>query len=229
MFMALPLGDSVSWFPRLFLSGALSIALLPAVQHPADVTPYAVLSNLLVGFLLGAPLKLVVDVAEMCGELLDVARGQTVAAVNDPLNNPTSSDLATVARIGVTVLAIQWGGIDFCLETLGASIHAVDLNGPRLTDNSLHDVVQGWFGVVAAGLQLCLVWFVAYVLCDILMALMARASHNMQFTLPASILKMVVTYGLLIILMQSSRIPSSLELRQLLRRVTPEFIVRTYE
>lgn len=199
--VSLPLGDALSTVPRLFVALAFAMSLSTHAQMSVDLHPAAFIFEFVIGFLLGAPLRFVADVSEMVGELIDTARGQTISSVMDPLHGQGSSDLATLAKVGATALAIWSGGLTIAVDALAHSFSVVPV-GHLAVDGSLtRSVLTSGLFLLEEGLRISAVWMAAFLLIDIGCGLAARLASGLSFSQAGGIAKMVTTFLLLIVLL----------------------------
>ena len=198
MLISLPTGEALGTLPRLFIAICFSAALTPTTYTSLEFSWYIIVAEFVFGLILAAPVRFIADGAEMFGEVVDTARGQTIGSVIDPLNGQQVSDMATIMRLSAVVLAIQFGGLEQMILALRQSqpnllFGAIDLNS---------EVVVGLFrkGLSISGTMLALasVWLVAYLIIDIVCAACARVSQGLQFTSLSTLLKMIATFVLLL-------------------------------
>ncbi len=198
--VSLPVGEALSAFPRFLLAVGLSVMLFPHVTERGEITPFSLMPEFVIGFVLGAPLRYVADVSEMIGELLDTARGQMVSAVLDPLQGHGSSDMATLAKNASVVLALMFGGLEVVVSALARSVEVLPL-GSSVADPSLvQGLVRSGAFLLGEGMRLCAVWVGAFLLIDIGCSFVSRVVTGLSFTQTAGILKMCVLFFLLMVL-----------------------------
>lgn len=192
--LSLPFGDALSPFSRLFLSLGLALLIVPAFHVSPDVGVVGCLLEFVIGFLIGAPLRVVVDASEMVGELLDTARGQTISAVNDPLNGQGGSDAAIVAKVGATALALWGGGLDLVIVGLADSLNALPVgafvNSERLAEGVLRSFTRSMTIAVSASA----VWLGAYLLVEVGCAMASKLVQGLSFSQVSGVAKMLITF-----------------------------------
>ena len=195
--LALPLGESLATIPRFFLSIGLACLIWQRGVPSGDLGVVGFIFEFMVGFLIGAPLRAIVDVSEMVGELIDTARGQTIAGVNDPLSGQGASDLAVIAKVGATVVALWFGALELTMSALSQSFSTVPLGALSLTEGLAAGVFRSLAHSVGAGLQVAAVWLSAFLLVDVGCAVSSRMTTGLSFSQVAGVVKMVVTFLIL--------------------------------
>lgn len=211
LLLSLPVGDSIQPLPRLLLAVGLGWCLMPiASPSAAAIAPLACAWEFVLGLLIGAPLRFVSDAAEMFGELIDSARGQTIGAVVDPLNGQSPSDLAAVCRTGAIGLALWLGALDVLVRSLAHSFEIFPA-GSWLRGVEGADALARWgLGVVGISLRVAAIFFGAFVMVDLVAGIAARLLKGVQFVTASSIAKAALTFVLLAIVMQAiERVPRS--------------------
>ncbi len=205
MLISLPTGDGLQTLPRLFIAVCLACALAPVVPIDSSFSVFRLGPEFLIGLLIAAPLRFLAEAAEMFGELIDTARGQTIGSVVDPLNGQQGSDMATIMRLAMVVLAIHLGAFDRCVEALKASYDALPLGGALLYNDVLTSVLRQGVAIVGVALSFSSVWLVAYLVTDIATGIMAKVSQGLQFTSTATVVKMIITFILFMNLLGNPR------------------------
>jgi flagellar biosynthesis protein FliR len=202
--VALPMGEGIGTLPRFFMSVGLSFFLRESIPPVSVLSIGAYGLEFLIGYVLAAPVRAVVEVAEMVGELVDTARGQTIAAVNDPLNGIGSSELAVVAKIGATVVLMLSGVPEILLATIRASYGPLPLGTIAITEEFVSGVARMLASTVYVGLRVAAVWMGAFLLVDVVCAVSNRLLHALSFVQFGGALKFIATFLVLYQLMVSS-------------------------
>ena len=215
--VSLPLGDALSTVPRLFVALAFAIALSEGVHVSVEVPAAAFIFEFVIGFILGAPLRFVADVAEMVGELIDTARGQTISSVIDPLHGQGVSDLATLGKIGATALAIWSGGLNVAVDGLANSFSVVPVGHLFVDESIARSALKTGLFLVEEGLRIAAVWMAAFLLIDIGCGLAARLASGLSFSQAGGVVKMATTFLLLIVLLTEGTRVSRGRLHELLQ------------
>jgi flagellar biosynthetic protein FliR len=197
LIVGLPLGDAVTSLPRLGLALGLGVAVAPAVQVSAGLSPLALVFEFVVGLLLAAPLRVLAELSEACGELIDTARGQTVAAIQDPLNGPSVSDMATLLRVAVVTVALQYGGLTSSVEALSVSYSALPAGGVSDPSELARAVFAHGSELLAALVSGCAIWLTAFLVIDLGCACVARLARGIQCVQLGATLKLLVMCALL--------------------------------
>lgn len=202
----LPLGGSVKFLPRVLLAVGLTIGLIPCLPHPIAVVPPSwtsqIVTEIALGLLISLPIRLFVEGAHTLGELIDTARGQTMGAVQDPLNGPGGSDLAAVFKLSALTATLYFGGMQLLVEALSKSVSGF----PPGSDSHLFDLFP--YGVptklllapLSATCSLAVVWILPFIAVDIFAAIAHRMCQALTFSQFCLLLKGVVTFALLALL-----------------------------
>lgn len=114
----LPIGSGVLGFVgRIWLAFGLALTFVGYLPYQSDVGIMAILAEYLMGFCLGLPCALAINLSEMFGELVDSGRGETIGNIYDPLNSTAASHTSTLLR------HFSWGAVLLlgALERLVAS------------------------------------------------------------------------------------------------------------
>lgn len=207
--VCLPLGDALQALPRLCVAIAWGLALLGAVPAMAELSALSCLWEFAVGVLLAVPLRLVSDSAEMFGELVDTARGQTISSVIDPLGGQGASDLAALCRVAAVAAAVHMGALELSVRELAASYQFFPLGAPWRGVWHATDLF-GWSTALVGGvLALSSIWLAAFLMVDVVAAAAARLVRGLQFSLAGSTAKALLAFLLLRVVVEvAQEIPS---------------------
>jgi flagellar biosynthesis protein FliR len=192
--LALPVGDALTTVPRFFLSVGVGYLVWQRGVPSEDVGAIGFLFEFMIGFLIGAPLRAIADVSEMVGELIDTARGQTIAAVNDPLSGQGASDLAVIAKVGATVIALWFGALEVVLHGISQSFLSIPLGTLSFTAGFAAGVFRCLVHSIGTGLQVAAVWLSAFFIVDVGCAAASRMITGLSFSQLGGIVKMLVTF-----------------------------------
>ena len=199
--VSLPLGEALSSFPRFLLAVGLSLLIFPRDGVGVGLPLWSPLTEFVIGFALGAPLRFVADVSEMVGELIDTARGQTISAVLDPLHGHGSSDMAVLAKNASVVVALMCGALEVVVGALARSIEEIPLGSPAHDPSLMRGLARSGAFLLTEGMRLCAVWLGAFLLIDVACAFLSRVVSGLAFTQTAALLKMFALFLLLIALL----------------------------
>lgn len=199
--VSLPLGEAITSFPRFLLAVGLSLIIFPSEGVGEGLPPWSLLTEFVIGFVLGAPLRFVADVSEMVGELIDTARGQTISAVLDPLHGHGSSDMAVLAKNASVVVALMCGALEVVVGALARSIEEIPLGSPAYAPSLMHGLARSGTFLLTEGMRLCAVWLGAFLVIDVACAFLSRVVSGLAFTQTAALIKMLVLFLLLIALL----------------------------
>ena len=203
LLISLPTGDALQTLPRLFIAVCFAAALAPSLVMPEQFSWYRLAPEFLIGLLIAAPIRFLAEAGEMFGEIIDTARGQTIGSVMDPLNGQQVSDMATLTKLAITVVAIQLGGFDLCVAALKQSYDFFPLGGLQIGEQFLMSILHSGIGIVGAALSFSSVWLLAYLITDLSAALFTKVCQGLCFSTTANVIKMILTFLLLVnLLMQ---------------------------
>lgn len=190
--LSLPLGDAVSTLPRLAVSAVLGYALSASSEIPQGASTAFAGMEFAIGYILGYPFRFVTDLSDLVGELLDAARGQTLASIVDPLNGPSASDLAAVMRLAACALALYCGA-------LVSGSHALQLSYEMLPAGALPHVellsarTLAVAGSVVSALAGAFVTFVgAFIGVDLIAVLCSRVCSHLSFGTLSQLAKFLI-------------------------------------
>jgi flagellar biosynthesis protein FliR len=193
-------GDALAPFSRFLLAVGLSVILLPNGAQGEGPHPLCLITEFVIGFLLGSPLRFVADVSEMIGEVIDTARGQMISTLLDPLQGHGGSDMAVIAKSGSVVVALMCGAIEVVVEALAQSVEAIPIGSPANDPSLLLGVARSGAFLLGEGMRMCAVWIGAFLLIDIGCSILSRVLRGLAFTQTAALLKMLALFLLLLVL-----------------------------
>jgi flagellar biosynthesis protein FliR len=199
--LSLPFGELLGILPRFFLAVGLGFILQPLCPTLGDITGETFILEFVIGFILGAPLRLLSDLSEMLGELIDSARGQTISAVLDPLSGQGVSDLATVVRSAAVVIAVCGGALEISVLGLADSVRHASPGTVQISPFTFQEVLSVGGNVVLKGLQMSGVWFGAFLMIEVMCAITSRVMTGLSFSQTSHLLKSCVTFTLLAMLL----------------------------
>ena len=193
LLIALPLEASVRSVPRLFLAVCFALPFVEGSLTEVDFSMWHLLVEFFIGFLVGAPVRFLVESSEMLGEIIDTGRGQTIGSVMDPLNGQQGSELAKVFKMGALVLSIHAGGLDYVISAIGATLAPFPVSSNPLESPIPGSVLRAGFILIGAVVTLSGVWLAAFLVVDTVTAVLAKASQGLSFSSTGPWLKMVVS------------------------------------
>ena len=216
--ISLPLGEALSTFPRFFLAVGLAVVLYPVAKVSGELSALSLVIEFVIGFVLGAPLRFVVDVSEMVGELIDTSRGQTISAVLDPLHGQGNSDLAVLAKNGAVVCALTAGALELSIGGLARSVSVMPIGSLFQDEWFVQGLIRSATFLVVEGMRICAVWVGAFLLIDLGCAMTSRLVSGLSFSQTSGVLKMIVTFILLMMFMSEG---GRLSIEELKRAIVP--------
>ncbi len=199
----LPFDSSINVGRRVFLAICFAVPFVSKDAAEIDFSAGILCRELLIGFLVGSPIRILVESAEMFGELIDTGRGQTIGSVMDPLNGQQGSELAKVFRIGALCLFMQIEGLERLIEAVGASVTWIPMASSAQQTDGARYLLRSGVHFVATTLSLSAAWLASFLLVDTFLAAIARVSQGFSFSSVSVWLKSVVTAVLLINLARS--------------------------
>lgn len=187
--------------PRLLVALALAWSLLGSVAVAEDLSVLSCVWEFAVGALLAGPLRLLSDTAELCGEVVDTSRGQTISAVVDPLGGQGASDLAAICRAASVGVAVYLGALEVTLRELANSYEVFPLGAPWRGMQSAHDLLRWSVSILSGAIGISGLWLAGFLMVDIVVAAAGRLVRGLQFTQGGSIAKGVLTFVLMALLL----------------------------
>jgi flagellar biosynthesis protein FliR len=194
----LPFDSSINGGRRLFLALCFAVPFCGIAGSDVTVSAFALCRELLIGLLVGTPVRVLVESAEMLGEIIDTGRGQTIGSVMDPLNGQQGSELAKVFRVGALCLFIQVGGLERFIDAVGASFSLMPINTSVQSIDGVRYLLHGGVHLVATTLSLSASWLASFLLVDTFLAAIARVSQGFSFSSTSMWLKFIATAVLLL-------------------------------
>lgn len=193
LLVALPLEATLRTLPRLFVALCFALPFVEGVQLQGEFSFIRLALEFFIGFLVGTPIRFLVESSEMLGELVDTGRGQTIGSVMDPLNGEQGSEFAKVFKMGALVLSVQAGGLDMVISTIGATFAPLPVNTNPLATQIPGDILRAGFTLIGAVVTLSGVWFAGFMVIDTFTAVLAKTSQGFSFSSAAPWLKMVAS------------------------------------
>lgn len=189
--VSMPFGDAVSTLPRLLLSVILGAATTAQVADSSEASLLFVVGELAVGYVLGYPFRFVIDLADLLGELLDAARGQTVASIVDPLNGPSASDLAAILRLAGCALALHSGALTSGCHALQVSYSVIPISTFASLDLLSARVLSSSFALVGSLASTFVIFVGSFIVIDGVAALCAKVCNGLSFSTVAHLGKLI--------------------------------------
>lgn len=195
---------------RVAVGAFFGAALVPVLwgRHPE------VLGNLdfaaimireaLVGFLFALIVSFVFEFVRVCGELVDISRGVTIANVLDPLTSQHASPLAGFFYYAFLALFISVGGAGMVLESLVSTYAWIPIGeglpGRVTAMNGVEYILTIVSGLLIASVQLVTPIVVLLLLTDVALAFIGRFASRIQlFYLSAALKPLIATFLVLVI------------------------------
>jgi len=206
----LPFGEGANAIlSRLVIALGCAFALTPELLA-APVTPGSIIGNLFVGIVLSLPIVCVLEGAAMAGELIDVARGQTIAQVYDPLQNEVTSPLGVAGRHLAWVTLIVLAAETVLLGSLKESLTLLPLESPL----DLFNRESGWglleqcATILASCVRLILPLIVLFFLIECVFGVVAKFATKTSLQVESSAAKIAAGSVLLLTIVSSGSLES---------------------
>jgi flagellar biosynthetic protein FliR len=204
----------------LLLTLVLSAHLGPVLsERSALALAFAAVGELLVGLVIGLLFRFVLLVVEMAGELAGLQMGFAFAQLVDPLTQESSDVTAQLLGALTVLLLLAADGHRWIIAALAASFRTVPLATSLSRLGSISEVVPLFGAVIATALRLAAPVVVALLMCNVALALLARAAPQLSlFFLGFGIsigvglivLGVLATSGMALVLEDLERVPGRL-------------------
>jgi flagellar biosynthesis protein FliR len=180
----------LAWVQAPVRVRAALVLLLGLVAHglstSAELPPSPVLvasalvSELAIGIAMGFVVRFVVAIAEVCGDVIAPAIGLSMASSFDPSTHSHQSQIATILRYLVILIALL-GGVHRIL--LGGLLEGFRLLPVGTASNlalALPSLIQFSSALIATGVRIALPLIAILYMTQIALAFIARAAPQMQ-------------------------------------------------
>jgi flagellar biosynthetic protein FliR len=199
-----PFFGSVSVPPQLKAAFvvATSVLLYPVLSPHLNSLqlshwPVLVVSELLIGAVMGIATNLVFDAVQMAGQVLSVQMGFSLVSLLDP---QTQADSTVMAQFHQTIAMLIFLRLDvhlWLLHAIGRSFFVLPPGTFHLSGLFTMTVIYAAGRVFALGIQMAAPVFSATLLADIVIALLGKASPQMPLMLLGPPLKTLLGLGVL--------------------------------
>lgn len=176
---------------RLLLALLITFALSPEpAATAAHIDVSAIVTNALVGLLLGLPLALLVHVAEWVGELFDVHRGQMLGSILDP-SQSSSSIAAFTSGVAMRAIIFCAGFLPDLCHAILESLHNFPLTGlgPRSWREQGLTLMFETAGFCSLALRLSAPFAVVFGLLEVAFAFAAKLAPSISWHSEVFLLK----------------------------------------
>jgi flagellar biosynthesis protein FliR len=191
--VALAPGLNVPFIPplvRVILAAALAFALSPVIA-PAngvlDLTPQAflalLLSELILGAILGFLLSCLLEAARLGGEIIDVQIGFQAGAMYDPMSASSSATIGRFLYMAALVFFFVLNGHHWLLAGLMRSFELCPVGTLVYTRELVPLAVQVVSALFLLALQIAAPVLAALILADLALGLVGRAMPSMNLML----------------------------------------------
>jgi flagellar biosynthetic protein FliR len=175
--------QSIPMQAKAGLAIALTVLLYP-VCAPARVDPgagwvEAVGGEVVIGLLLGLAVQLVVEGAQMAGQLLGVQAGYSLVTLLDPQTQADTPVMATFHQLLALLIFLELNVHHWLLRGLAASFAYLPPGAGLANLKSGAILLQAAGGIWLAGVQLAAPVLVATLLVDVTLGFLSKASPQM--------------------------------------------------
>jgi len=167
-----------------------------------------VVTNLLVGIVLGFATGLIFHLFAMAGSAIDFSSGLSIAQVFDPLSASRSAPLGRSFNVIALTLFFAIGGQRLVVEGLGMAFSAVSLTGTVALDPGLARGVVELLGMTfVAAIELAMPVLTALFVTELVLGIAARfapQSNVLMVGLPLKLIIALGSIGVVVLLMPDS-------------------------
>lgn len=195
MLAVLPLGwELLPIFIRISGAALITFCCGEALTLPPVDGVAGLGSNFVAGLLVGLPVAVAFSAAQMCGEILDAARGQSIGSVLDPFFESTS----TGAKVSTGAFLAWCGGCGGFVEMLNALRASVrdfpDLLGKISIQNIGETILVFWGPALAEALWFAFPFLIVCICCEVLLGLLGKLLPGARLSQEAFILKSTLCF-----------------------------------
>lgn len=196
--------DLAGWLGGFSFAALLGVFFAPQVAAGAAFSWGALPFEFITGGILALPLALSIAAAVMFGELIDVARGQSLSELYDPLNGSSSSTLAILFRQYLWISLLLSGMLEVLLTAFSKSFNALPDAGllvSKLTE--IAPLMLSRIGQTLTELLILLVPLVlAFFFIEMLMGFFSKALPRVSLQTESFLIKSGMAYLFLHFLQQ---------------------------
>jgi flagellar biosynthesis protein FliR len=166
------------------------VLLLALVAHGLSVSAEApespvlvasaLATELAIGLVMGLVVRFVVAIAEVCGEVMSPAMGLGMASAFDPTTQSHQSQIASILRHLVILVALIGGVHRVLLGGLLAGFRVLPVGSAGNASLALPSLIQLSSVVIASGVRIALPLVAILYMTQIALAFIARAAPQMQ-------------------------------------------------
>jgi flagellar biosynthetic protein FliR len=193
--------------PMMVRSGlvvAFVVLMLPVAQmnitaSPA-ATPAAVVSEVLVGFIIGLGAALLVGAAETAGELLSIQIGLQGSAIVDPIQHQQTTALGQFMQLFALALLLSLNLQVVMLDSLATSLRLIPVGQPVAIREGLGNTLALGGSLFVLGLQFAAPVVAVVVIANIALSVLSRAAPQLNIIAIAFPVQILLGLGTLIAL-----------------------------
>jgi flagellar biosynthetic protein FliR len=194
----IPIGfDLAGLGKRLGVAACLGAAIGSAgAAGAAPLSVGALLSEVVIGLCLGAPIVFVVGGAALWGELFDAGRGESIGTLYDPSLGGMSSTMALSAQHLVWAYLVFSDVLLTAVGGLTASLDQVSLGAGARIDALGGRALESGRAVLGLALDAAVPWAVAYLGVELALGFVARFAPQVSLSTETFIVKSGVAFVL---------------------------------
>lgn len=183
---------------------SLVVLMLPVMSHgtspTVQATPPALLSEVMVGFIIGLGAALLVGAAEMAGELLAIQIGLQGSAIVDPMSHQQSTALGQFMQLFALALLLSLNAHVVMLEALRASIDLIPVGTVGHLQEGMGRTLALGGTLFVLGLRFAAPVIAVVLLVNIALAVLSRAAPQLNILSLAFPIQILAGLGALVAL-----------------------------
>lgn len=162
---------------------------------------FAILSEFLMGFIVGLCLQLSFTILQMAGEHMSFIMGFSMASVLDPSTGTQTPIIGQVISFLALLLFLAYDGHHLCLILISKSINSIDLGAFYLDDKWYLYIMQRVKDIYLIGLSLAFPIVAMSVLCDFVFGLLMKTMPQFNLLVVGYPIKITISFTILIVIL----------------------------
>lgn len=176
-------------FPKQILIGmaaCLSVILYPSIPIPENFPDsmgnyvLAILSQILVGLIIGYIAYIVLAAVEFAGQMIDIQMGISIAASFDPALKGSSNMLRRFEFYLAMLLYLFMGWHHFLIKALFKTYEVIPLTGLNFSGKLILELIQVTAALIIIGLKIAGPVLAALFIIQVALGMLARAAPQMN-------------------------------------------------
>lgn len=152
----------------------------------------------LVGLLIGFAANICTTIMNFAGHLVDMETGLSMASLFDPVSKESLTITGMYYQYSVTLILLLSGMYQYVLAALCESFNLIPINGAVFSsDKMLESIAIFMKDYLLLGFRLCLPVFVAILLLNAILGVLAKVSPQLNMFAVGIQLKILVGFGVL--------------------------------